>query len=335
MKKGRGSIVEYRNYDLSTTFPIMILTGEKWRISDIPSGTLHFHNCLEIGICESDSGVIEFGNEEIAFKAGDITVIGSDVLHTTYSTAGTASKWTYIFMKLDELLLPFYPLNTVISDMELSDFMWNCRLIFHEEQDEEMVTLVRYLVRLLIRKETGYEHMVRGLMIMLTTRLYSHHRSKSNVAERKLNGSRTEHLIIAPALDYIQKYYKQDFPIDTLADLCGLSSTHFRRLFNAIMGVSPLAYLNQFRVQRATVLLRTTELTILDISEEVGFHSISSFNRHFSRMIGKAPLQWRKEETRMTNYSILKYSGWLTPETGEETRTKYHNAGGNKETALH
>ncbi|KAF6591577.1 helix-turn-helix transcriptional regulator, partial [Paenibacillus sp. EKM208P] len=77
--------------------------------------------------------------------------------------------------------------------------------------------------------------------------------------------------------------------MDFLADLCHLSTTHFRRKFHEIMGTSPLDFLNSTRIEEACKQLKSTEDSILSISEQVGFHSISSFNRCFSRLMGKPP----------------------------------------------
>lgn len=58
MSRPPRTVIEYRNYELPADFPIQMLSGENWRISDVPSGVLHFHNCLEIGLCESDGGFL-------------------------------------------------------------------------------------------------------------------------------------------------------------------------------------------------------------------------------------------------------------------------------------
>ena len=124
-------------------------------------------------------------------------------------------------------------------------------------------------------------------------------------------------LVIAPALDYIRNNYSNHFPIDTLADLCHLSGTHFRRMFNSIMGTSPLDYLNNFRIYKACILLRSTETTILSISEQVGFRSVSSFNRYFSKIMGMSPRDWKTQMLQSESkdgwkkQSILEFSGWL------------------------
>ena len=60
MPRNKRSIVEYRIYDLPLDLPVFCLSGEEWRISDVLSNRLHFHNCLEIGFCHTDSGFLGF-----------------------------------------------------------------------------------------------------------------------------------------------------------------------------------------------------------------------------------------------------------------------------------
>lgn len=79
MGRHSKTVIEYRSYEFPPHFPLRVIAGEEWRISDVPSGVLHFHNCLEIGICESDSGKMNFSGKVVPFKAGDITFVAGDV----------------------------------------------------------------------------------------------------------------------------------------------------------------------------------------------------------------------------------------------------------------
>ena len=110
----------------------------------------------------------------------------------------------------------------------------------------------------------------------------------------------------------------QQFTMKDLADLCHWSPTHFRRVFHDIMGTSPLDFVNNTRITKSCNLLRSTELSILDISEMVGFHSISSYNRYFTKVMQMSPREFRKQmlqSDKMTqNQSILEYAGWMYPE---------------------
>ena len=83
MPRRKRPYIEFRDYNLSSRFPVLLLSGEEWRISDVASPRLHIHNCLEIGLCESDSGTMIFEDTKRPFGAGDLTVISCDVPHTT------------------------------------------------------------------------------------------------------------------------------------------------------------------------------------------------------------------------------------------------------------
>ena len=67
----------------------------------------------------------------------------------------------------------------------------------------------------------------------------------------------------------------------------------------------------------ATTLLRTTEHSILEICEEVGYHSISSFNRNFANIVGMTPSNYRRQLSLAGDRSILKCTGWLIPPPDE------------------
>ncbi len=314
MSRQKNTVIEYRDYNLPAYFPILLLTGEVWRISDIPSNRLHFHNCFEIGLCESDGGFMKFGDEMRAFNAGDITLVGSNVVHTTYSSPGTASKWTYIFVDLEELLAPYFPLNLFLDPVMLSTITRSFYTILPGYEHPSLCLLLNEVVREMKEKKENYQFSVRGLILSFLVHLTVIYKSSSAGDRKDPSPARDKQLVIAPALDYIHTNYMHDFTIDDLARVCEMSPTHFRRMFLSIMGTNPLDYLNSFRISKASVLLRSTEIPVLEISEEVGFRSVSSFNRHFADIMGTSPLKWRKQMSFIENKSVLKYTGWMVPE---------------------
>lgn len=316
MARPKHTPIEYRNYALPAYFPIILLTGDSWRISDKPSGTLHFHNCLEIGLCESDSGTLELAETSSSFTEGDVTIIASDIAHTTYSTPGTNSKWTYIFVNVEELFSPYFPLDTISNGDLLQKLLRNFCATLSREEYPDIYMLVTAIIDDMKNKNTNFQFSVRGLMLSLMMKLMNLYRA----AQEKEDGAIRTHensLAISPALYYIRKNYMLDFPMEDLADMCHMSPTHFRRTFSSIMGFGALEYLNRIRITHATILLRTTEMPILDISEEIGFHSVSSFNRHFMEIIGMTPTNYRKQLSCVRDRSLLRCTGWLTPPKSE------------------
>lgn len=299
----------------------MVLTGDVWRISDVRSEHLHFHNCVEIGICESDSGIMELGDRTLRFKEGDITMIGRDVPHTTYSDKGTASKWSYVFIDVEEFLAPYFPLSRFINPDDFGSMLRNYAAIFDCEKYAGQATLVKELVSELASAGEHYRLYVGGLVLSLFTFFYSEYKTGLTTlpdiddASLMQNQQEKNRLPISPALDYIHMNYNHDFPMEQLAAICHISPTHFRRQFHAILGMGPLEYLNHVRVTKASILLASTDMPVLTISEEVGFGSVSSLNRHFAAELRTTPLKWRRERSYIDNQSVLKYSGWLVPDS--------------------
>lgn len=311
MSRKKKTVIEFRNYNLPANFPVILLHGDHWRISDIPSGRLHIHNCLEIGLCQSDSGIMKFEDTSCPFHMWDVTAISCDIPHTTYSTPGTASKWSYLFVDLEELFHPFFPGVDLSGEEMFRALNHHLDLIMGKEEYPVIYSLVNELIEELIKKEKNYEISVRGLFLSLATNLAR----IADAAKQEKKDQPENALVIAPALEYIRYHYMTDFPMDNLAALCGLSPTHFRRIFSSVTGTSPLDHLLATRVRRAADLLRITEDSILSVSEQAGFHSASSFNRHFHAIMGETPRDWKKRMSVIKDQSVLKYHGWMAAET--------------------
>lgn len=319
MAKQKSIVTEYRNYYLPMHFPVLCLSGDYWKISDIPSERLHFHNCLEVGICHSDSGTLEFYDNQLHFKAGDVTVIPRNVPHTTYSDIGTESRWSYLFFDPEELFRGILPATWKNCDLPLSAFK-DYKHILQKKQYPTVHNLVTLIIQELEEQKPSYQLSVRGLLLSLYIEIYRIQSMENGDWDKNLDPSQLPDnaLVIAPALDFIEENYMQQFSIDYLADLCHWSPTHFRRVFHEIMGTSPLDFLNNTRITKSCNLLRTTEESILDISEMVGFHSVSSYNRYFIKIMQMSPRDYRKQiqqsDKRNENQSILEYAGWMFPE---------------------
>ena len=80
-----------------------------------------------------------------------------------------------------------------------------------------------------------------------------------------------------------------------VAEQVHLSKYYISRLFNQKLKLSFSDYLNMLRVRRATRLLENTDKKIADISEDVGFGSIRSFNRAFLGIMKMTPIAFRQQ----------------------------------------
>lgn len=176
MSRPPRTVIEYRNYELPADFPIQMLSGENWRISDVPSGVLHFHNCLEIGLCESDGGFLGFRGEQRAFRAGDVTIISGDVPHTTWSDPGTASKWSYLHLDPFELVRPLFPAEALPNGELLQQAVQGHYYILSPQEYPAVQSLVRSMLAEMQQRQMDYAISVRGLFVALGVELMRNHR---------------------------------------------------------------------------------------------------------------------------------------------------------------
>ena len=95
------------------------------------------------------------------------------------------------------------------------------------------------------------------------------------------------------AKDLADARYFEPLGVDDLARAAGLSRAHFSREFRRTFGESPHAYLLTRRLERAAVLLRSTDRSVMEICLSVGLQSVGSFTTSFTRTFGISPTSYR------------------------------------------
>jgi AraC-like DNA-binding protein len=87
----------------------------------------------------------------------------------------------------------------------------------------------------------------------------------------------------------------RDWTIDELGRRIGLSSSALHERFVELIGMPPMQYLAQWRMQTAARLLLETRSTVAAIALDVGYDSEAAFARAFKRVVGKPPAAWRRD----------------------------------------
>ena len=100
---------------------------------------------------------------------------------------------------------------------------------------------------------------------------------------------------IKTALSYIHENYREKIYIRDLAARAGLNEQYFCRLFRRVIRMSPVEYMNSYRMKKAVALLEQSEMSITEVTYECGFHDMGGFIREFKKITGTTPLQYRKK----------------------------------------
>jgi len=94
-------------------------------------------------------------------------------------------------------------------------------------------------------------------------------------------------------IQFIEKNYSSHLALAELAEVAGVSSFHFVRLFRAVTGITPYRYVMQLRLREAATRLLRTKNPITDIAFQVGFGDLSRFIRTFRAASGLSPSSFR------------------------------------------
>ena len=312
MQQGRDvpQNIFYRHFDLPANFPVIGLLGDSWRCYREPVTRMHFHNCMEIGYLFEGSGVYYVGDKTVPFQAPCVVIAPPNVPHANLVDEGATCRWNWLFVDPQAMLPQLSPrLAGKLSEYQRD--LGGAECVLAGAEHPEILDLLRLIIQEMEQAQPHYHHVVRELFCALFLLLL---RSFSGTArgDRYVNSQLG---CISPAIGYIAENYMNEISIDTLSQLCHVSTSHFRRLFRQVLGWAPLDYVQMVRIDRACVLLYNCEYSVTEIGMQVGYPSPSSFNRQFRRIHGISPSQWRQKMRSEDNPIVTAYFNSLPPST--------------------
>lgn len=264
-----------------------------WLPLSFSSFAMHWHNEVEIiyvhtGRCEIMVDLIKY----VVCK-GDIIIVRPGALHSIKQHGnehGCLFSWLFDVSMLSygatdasylKYIKPFvdgkleYP--QIINVIEPSYHLVESMLLeLHRVCDAKDVAM-----------ELDIKWRLERLFFVLYRDVF---RRKELPKEQKQDAINNIRLVI----DYIQENYQQLLTIQDLAGLLHLSEPYFMRFFKKHTGMTCVDYMNDYRMERAVELLQTTNLSIMEISMQVGMHNISYFNRLFKKKYQMTPKEYRK-----------------------------------------
>ncbi len=305
-KKKKGS-AEFRYYEVPREEAVLALMGNKWIQVYGENINLHFHNLIEIGYCHYGAGELVIEEDQYRFGAGMVSCIPANFLHVTKSDTHVRAFWEYLYISPADILKqqgkPMQETRNIIDAVNRSAFF------IKVEENPIFVTLIRAIFEEMQNKNAYYRECVGGLAYTLLYEI-ARFNGRGNVQSCGKNNS----LQLENAIEYVERNYPNNFKIADLANECHMSETHFRRVFQEKMNMTPVEYVNFVRIKKACELIDKTDISMEDVAEKVGFITPSTFNRNFRRIIGTSPYQWKKRpdnhEGKLLEYKISALKGW-------------------------
>jgi AraC-like DNA-binding protein len=236
----------------------------------------HWHP--EIEIVMGKTGIIDIGFnfENYTLTPGDLMIIPGGNIHH-YEMNGNGSVFIILF---DPLILDKksdgYSIPFIIKSHENTSFF---------------LEIYRKIEFELMNNDVEYKNFIK-LYLDLFSAWCIRCRTKGNII--KLQSEKMISLIETQKLfDYIENNYENKITLKMGAEILHFSVSHFCTYFKALTGTTFAKYVNFIRCQAAKNMLRTTDLKIIEISQQCGFENIRTFNREFKKTTEMTAKEYR------------------------------------------
>lgn len=213
-------------------------------------------------------------------RAGQGFLIEPDYL-TTY-TADLERPWTYVWLGFSG-----QKAKSVLGAIGLSQNspIFTCDPALHPEQ---------YIMDMLEHNYATPSDIYRRQAMML---LFFSALAQSR---RELLADQPENAYVAQAVRYIQDHYHEPLLVEEIARYVGLNRSYLSTLFKQYTGLSPIKYLQTFRMTRAAHLLSLTQLPVSAVAYSCGYQETESFHKAFKQHTGLSPKRYREREQAKT-----------------------------------
>ncbi|MCC2674500.1 MAG: AraC family transcriptional regulator [Ramlibacter sp.] len=155
--------------------------------------------------------------------------------------------------------------------------------------DDRLWTLIRLLADAIDEADPAAQLYGDSLTAAVAATLFERPR------ERKGGGPGLSAIQLRDAISYLEAKMPEKVELSTLAELAGLSQSHYSRAFKASTGLAPYQWQLQARVERAKDLLLNTNGCLEVVAEATGFADAVHFGRTFRKMTGATPAAWRMD----------------------------------------
>lgn len=148
-----------------------------------------------------------------------------------------------------------------------------------------------------IRNTRGAERIVAFLRFLVRVNEHAEKKPLSVAGIVQPEGT-SKQARIAEVVDHITTNYSEEMSVEIAANMAGMSAPAFSRNFQRITGNKFVEFVNRVRISQACSMLYSTDDQISTICFEVGFQNLANFNRHFLKMKGMTPKEFRETALR-------------------------------------
>jgi YesN/AraC family two-component response regulator len=261
----------------------------------------HTHDFIEISFVGEGCGYHYIEDQVIPIKQGDLFVIPIGTSHVYRPSSPKQDKTLVIYNCIfrSELLKDWkhllqkdsYTYNVIYNTNERTE-----KWLHFQDKHDTFSDMLQSMYREYLKRGTGFETLLIALVIQMLVILQ---RFELKNETEPATFSKLDEVV-----HFIKTNYTQNITVQHVADYFYLSASHFQRLFKKTTGLTFTHYLQNVRIQKCCELLKSTDIPIYQIANQVGYLDMKFFHALFRKKTGITPRQYRQnfQEFEATSY---------------------------------
>lgn len=248
----------------------------------------HWHSFFEITYVETGKGYYYVNGKSYYMESGDIIIFNHIEPH----------GWEVIDEDMTMLVATFssdfisertslFDYDYLIPFMERGSNFKN-KIGKEEAYTEEIATILKNIDRENQQEDLGFQLMIKADVLRILTILIRHYERKKD-ARGLLSKKKIEMKRLEEVFTYIKGHYTDKMTLEEIAQVACMSPNYFSFYFKKVTGRTFKEHVVELRLQRAEELLKTTEMSVLEIATACGFSNMSNFYRLYKKHRSLSP----------------------------------------------
>ncbi len=255
----------------------------------------NIHNEVLIACVREGAMTIETATSSYRLSKGDIYFISPNQKYRIDNFGNAVVEVILLNLSNPNAVTQEYIPQSLIRGLSTGNCTSFAKLSPGDEAYAKMLENFNAIVQCETEKPEYFQLLVHGKMYEIFFILFSQKLIKIVSVETQGKKYRALRRIT----EYINDNFCENITLDTISQQTDLSRYYISHLFKELMNTTFVNYLNELRLNRAAMLLTTTDTPIIEIAGMSGFNNISNFNRAFKMYYDTTPSRYRKSERQI------------------------------------
>ena len=273
---------------------------ELCKVERYVDNVLHIHEFFEVEYVLKGSCIHIVEKQEIPIREGDIVIVPPNVEHKALPEGDGVT----VNIKIRKRVFHNAFTNLLSTNTELSTYLsrtlyssaYRSSFTFHCGEDALIKSIILSMYGQQIEQKPFFNYMLEGMTLTLFSCLMQNHSQNVEISNFVITSDDRMSKIIS----YINENYK-NISLSLVAQKFYISEQYLSSIIKKETGSTYSSLLREIKIQKATVLLLTTNMNIDEVCESSGYQDTTQFIKTFKKYHGLSPKKYRQSMQLMNN----------------------------------